>query len=148
MDTKRETQEKQIVSPSIRKHRQQSLWQIWVPLMVLTLIGLAAGILVIIGSGGGGDDVRHLADFSTILIILPILGIAIGALVVLVGLIYIVSLMLKKLPGVSAKVQTISRQVNRVINAVASGSVRPVLKIGQSAAGLTRFFELLAGKRK
>ena len=148
MEEQRKSLEKQIVSPSIKKHRQQSLWQIWVPLLVLALLGLAAGVLVIISSGGGGADVAHLADVSTIMIIMPILGIAIGALVVLVGMIYIVSLMLKKLPEVSVKVQTYSEQVNRVINAGSSGSVKPILWIRESAAGLARFFELLAGKRK
>jgi len=148
METKRESLEKRIVSPSIKKHRQQTLWQIWVPLLVLALIGLAAGILVIISSGGGGADVAHLADVSTIMIIMPILGIAIGALVVLGGMIYIVSYVLKKLPGVGAKVQAISTRVNGLITAASSGSVKPILRIRQSATGLARFFELLAGKRK
>lgn len=148
MEEQRKSLEKRIVSPSIKKHRQQSLWQIWVPLLVLALIGLAAGILVIISSGGGGADITHLADVSTIMIIMPVLGIAIGVLVVLVGMIYIVSIVLKKLPGVGAKVQAISAQVNGLITVASSGSVKPILRIRQSAAGLARFFELLAGKRK
>ena len=148
METKRESLEKRIVSPSIKKHRQQSLWQIWVPLLVLALIGLAAGILVIISSGGGGADVAHLADVSTIMIIVPILGIAIGALVVLGGMIYIVSYVLKKLPGVGAKVQAISTQVNSIITALSGSSVKPIMRMREGAAGLARFFELLAGKRK
>ena len=148
METKRESLEKRIVSPSIKKHRQQTLWQIWVPLLVLALIGLAAGILVIIGSSGGAGDVRHLADVSTIMIIMPILGIAIGALVVLGGMIYIVSYVLKKLPGVGAKVQAISTQVNGIITGLSGVSVKPILRMREGAAGLTRFFELLAGKRK
>jgi len=148
MDANRKSIEKQTLSPSIKRHRQQSLWQIWLPLLVLLLIGLAAGVLVIISSNGGVGDVRHLADVSTIMLIMPILGIAIGALVVLVGMIYVVSLVLKKLPGVSVKVQSISTQVNRVITSGSSSSVKPILWIREGAAGLTRFFELLSGKRK
>ena len=124
------------------------MWQIWVPLLVLALIGLAAGILVIISSSDGGGDVRHLADVSTIMLIMPILGIAIGALIVLGGMIYIVSYLLKTLPGVSEKVQTISTQVNSIITALSVASVKPILRIREGAAGLSRFFELLAGKRK
>ena len=148
METNRQSLEKRILTPSIKRHRQQTLWQIWLPLLVLVLIGLAAGILVIISSNGGGGDVRHLADVSTIMIIMPILGIVIGALVVLVGMIYLVSLVLKKLPGVSEKAQAISTQVNRIITAGSSGSVKPILWIREKAAGLAKFFELLAGKRK
>lgn len=148
METNQKPLEKRIVSTSIKKHRQQSLWQIWVPLLVLALIGLAAGILVIISSNGGGTNVTHLADVSTIMLIMPILGIAIGALVVLVGLIFVVSLALKKLPGIGEKAQAISTQVNMYLTAVSNGSVKPFLRIREVAAGLSRFFELLAGKRK
>jgi len=148
MESNQKPLEKRIVSPTIKKHRQQSLWQIWVPLLVLGLIGLAAGILVIISSGGGGANVRHLADVSTIMIIMPILGIAIGALVMLAGLIFVVSWALNKLPGVGEKTQAISTQVNRVLIIVSNGSVKPVLRIRGGAAGLGRFFELLFGKRK
>jgi hypothetical protein len=148
MESNQKPLEKQLVTPTMKKHRQQSLWQIWVPLLVLVLVGLAAGILVIISSGGGGTNVRHLADVSTIMIIMPILGIAIGALAVLAGMIFVVSWALMKLPGVGEKAQAISTQVNRVLTAVSNGSVKPVLSIRGGAAGLGKFFELLFGKKK
>ena len=93
---------------SYLRHRRQRIWQIRIPVVVGSMLILAAAVIMILPAAGidTGVDVSHGEDASLIWMILPLLFLAVIVTLFLVGLIVLVAKILKTLPQFTWKPYT------------------------------------------
>ena len=121
---------------SQRKHRQEVLWQISLPLMLGILLVLAAGAGVIYaGSSGTGDIVRW-ASISLIWLILPALCMTLIITLLMAALAYGLGRLTGALPGYTKSLQDIFVLIDARVRKAADSAVEPVLRTHGFFAGL------------
>lgn len=82
--------------PFLQNHRKQMFWQILFPIVTFSLLMIILGILPILAER---IQNRLWADVSIIWIIFPLLFFLLLTLILLIGLIYLLSLITGKTPG-------------------------------------------------
>ena len=70
----------------MKRHRRQRLWQIIVPIILISIFILFVGGYFVLG---GGSQTRVWADISIIWIVLPLLAIFLIAFAIIIGMIYL-----------------------------------------------------------
>ena len=133
---------------SLKKHKWQRIWQILVPFLVFCMAGLAVGVLLVIGASRGNASLGHWANFSMILVVLPVMGMALADLLFLCVLIYVVAVILNKVPQASLSVQQIFLQAQHRIALGADGSLKPIMRIHETVAIVTKLYKRLFRKSK
>ena len=124
--------------PSIKRHRQQRLWQIILPIILISLIIFSVGGYFVAIEG---SQTRALADISIIWIILPLLLIFLVTFTVLIGMIYLLYKINRNTPLLTQKIQIIFSLIQQKSLHTADLIVKPVLWINQSQAGIVRLFK-------
>jgi len=126
-------------SASVQTHRRQFLWQILLPMILVTLLALAAGVLIFRMSFSGQGAPRLWADVALIWLLAPMLLFALGLAVVLIALIYALARLFKVLPEYTSRVQQVSFAALAWVNRLSDAVVRPVLWIKQAGAAIGLF---------
>jgi hypothetical protein len=127
------------VSPTVRTHRRQFVWQILVPFVVMALL-LVAGAALILSSGPPRE--RVWADVSIIWLILPLLALALILAVVLVFAIVGLAKLMQIAPRYTSQAQAISFIAAAGARKVANGIVAPYVWFEQAKAALKSIFGL------
>jgi hypothetical protein len=129
------------------EHRREVFWQIILPLLIGVLLLLAALAGIIVSAVQPVSDVRRWADVSLLWLILPSLFFALLCLVALVGMVFLVSLILNKLPPLAAMVQLYFEVAREKVGQVSDRLVEPVIKINGFRAAL-RYIRSLGRRLK
>jgi hypothetical protein len=119
-----------------RRHRQEVLWQISVPLGVGVLLVLLAAAGVIFAGATGRAAVERWASISTIWLILPMLMVALLFIAITAAFAYGVMRLIAVLPGYSRKVQDFFILVETRVKKAADAAVEPSLRVQSMLAGL------------
>ena len=123
--------------PSIKRHHQQRLWQIILPIILVSLIIFSIGVYYVAAEG---SPTQVWADISIIWIILPLLVIFLLVFILLVGMIYLLYKVNRNTPLVTDRIQKIFSLIQQRSLDAADTIVKPVLWINQSQAGIVRLF--------
>lgn len=119
-------------------HRKEVFWQITLPLVIGLLLMVAAIIGVIFAATQPESELRRWADVSIIWLILPALLFTLIGMVILAGLVYAVSAVLKILPRYSViallYLETAREKVSKISNQI----VEPFIKAHSSWAAVSR----------
>jgi len=87
------------------QHRREVFWQITLPFVIGILLVLAAVGAIVFSATQPLTDLGRWADVSLILLILPSLFFALIILVILVGIVYAISMLLRLVPRYARIVQ-------------------------------------------
>jgi hypothetical protein len=120
-----------------RRHRIESWWQIWFPLLLMIAV-LSVGAYLL--ATANTASLANLAQLSTILIIAPLVLIGLLLLVAIGFAVYAVSFLLGWLPPLAFRLQNLTRQVTRATHQAADLVVEPVLFIDSWVGGARRLF--------
>ena len=133
------------------EHRREVFWQITVPLVIGVLLVIAAAVFILISASQPASELRRWADVSLMWLILPSMIFAFMCLVIVVGLVVVVSAILRVIPRYALAVQMYFDTARHKVGQMNDKLVEPVLKINSLGAGL-RFLRQrgrrLLGKRE
>ncbi|OGO26621.1 MAG: hypothetical protein A2136_09065 [Chloroflexi bacterium RBG_16_54_11] len=118
------------------EHRREVFWQITLPLVLGLLLVLAAVEAIFFSALQPVTDVSRWAGVSLMWLILPLLFLALLFLVILVGLIYAISMLLRLIPGYAYKAQFYFTLAQDKLRQISDALVEPVLKIDSLVASL------------
>src|SRR5512135_3436828 len=128
MDTQNEPN--QLRNPKTHlEHKREVFWQITLPLLIGILIILAAVGAIIFSTLQPVTDVQRWADVSLIWLILPSLFFALIFLVLLAGLIFAISFLLRYIPHYALVIQLYLEKIRGKIGQLADLGVEPILRI-------------------
>ena len=126
------------VRPSIRRHKRQFLWQILVPFLVMLALIMTIAVLIV---SAGSSNTRLGADISVIWLIAPFLFLALGAIAILAGLIYLIARLARIIPSYSVRLQSLLFMVDAGSRRITDGIAKPFFWFHQAGAVLRSFFK-------
>jgi hypothetical protein len=129
---------KPVDSPTLRLHKQQIVWQILLPFLLVTLILLTAGIWLVTGAT---SQTRVWSDVSIIWLLVPMLILALAALALFVVLIIGMAKLLQAAPRYTSRAQQIAGQVATGTRKVADGAAKPFVWLEQAKAVIKSIFK-------
>jgi len=130
--------------PTTLRHRQQTVWQIVVPLVVSIVLIIGGVILaVIFTSTPTANQFRVWADISTILLIMPVIILAIAALIVLILMMLGVNWLTNKIPLASTLTLIYFLRAQIKIEQLTQAITKPFIQIESGLSGGKRFFQRL-----
>jgi amino acid transporter len=109
-----------------RIHQREVFWQITIPLILGALIVLGFAAAVSIGST---QEVSRWSEISLIWLIIPVLFVSLLFLVILAGLVYAATWILRNLPPYTRLAQDAVARIGEVVRKGADKTVEPVLRI-------------------
>lgn len=112
-------------------------WQIIIPMIVITLLFVAASIATAMRESG---IVSQWADVSTVWLLIPVLIFAIVNILILGGLIYGLAKLIDITPTGTQKLQGYIRLIGKKIKTLADSAAKPIFKIEGFSASLRRIF--------
>jgi len=119
-----------------RRHRQEVLWQITLPLALGVLLVLAAGAGVVYAAASQTGPVDRWASVSIIWLILPTMVLTFIILVATAGLAYGAIWLIGALPKYTRQIQDIFILIDAQVTKAADASVEPALRAQSIMAGL------------
>ena len=129
-------------SPTIRRHKSQFLWQILVPILLVVLLGLAAGGVTLAVSLADASSARLWADISLIWLLAPALVLALAVAMMLGFAVVGLAKVLQVSPTYTGKAQGIFALVTALIHKAADGLTKPVVWFRQAGAVLRSIFKM------
>ncbi len=127
------------------EHKREVFWQITVPLIIGLLLILAAVGAVVFFTVQPVTEVGRWASVSLIWLILPALFFALLILIVLAGLIYAISFLLRLVPHYTLVVQLFLEQAKSKVAQLLNLGIEPILRINAIWAAIR--FSTERGKR-
>ncbi len=121
-----------IKSPTLRRHQRQFFWQILFPMLLVALIGLAAGGLVTWATFANQGDARLWADISLIWLLAPMLLLALVAAIAAGGLIYGLARLTQATPRLTARLQELADSGAKGLRRIADGTTKPFVWVEQA----------------
>lgn len=123
------------ISLTLKNHRKQSLWQIWLPMLAAALLFIAAMVWLISALiGQGPDGLRGTADAAVVWIVMPWLLWSFLGLALLIGLAVLVVVLRKKVPGAGAEVLAFFHKARQLMRTGSDATAKPVIAIQEWAA--------------
>ncbi len=122
-------------SSTLRNHRRQSLLQIWLPMLLGTLVFFAAMVWLIsslMEPGAGG--LRGSADAAAVWIVLPWLLWSLLGILLLTAMIVLVIVLKKKLPVAGEKVLDYFLKARQMMKTGSDATAKPIIAIQEWAA--------------
>lgn len=119
------------------RFRRESWWQIIFPVLVMTLLSVAAVVLLIVLGGPGGASI--VADYSLILVIIPNLVIGLAAFLLLGGLAYLLTRLVGSIPPYANLAQEGMKQVYRQVDKVTNQIAGAVITVRSVMTGISIF---------
>ncbi|MCS7010745.1 MAG: hypothetical protein N2049_04070 [Anaerolineales bacterium] len=132
-------------TPSLRAHKRQRLWQIWLPMIALTVLILAAALLVTLGGAG---QTRLWSDISLIWLMLPLLAFGLVGLGLSGLAIYGMARLLRATPRLTGKLQFFAGQANVGTRRLSDKAVQPFIWIRAAGAAVRSAWHFLFGHRR
>ncbi len=131
----------QHVHESYKRYRKELIWQIIMPVVLMSLLIVALIVLINIATFNANGDVARWAAISTIWIVMPIM---IGLLIfvaLLVGLVYLMKKLLNITPTYTSLAQDYVYLALGYIKRASEAIVKPVLQLNGILASINAFFE-------
>jgi hypothetical protein len=125
-----------------KRHKSQSMWQIYLPLVIGIIAFLVVGVLVVISQTGGNPEVERWAAIAAIWLILPMLGVGLLALFVQAVMIFLVSRINTHLPDYGRLARFYLYRVTVAIQRLADKIVTPDIKLESNIAGWVKIFSI------
>ena len=135
-------------SLTIKKAKKESLWQVYIPIALFAVLIIIAAVLVALNINQNSTGLRHWADLSTILVILPVMVMSLFLFILLIGLIIAISYLIKALPKAGLRVQGFSAQIFMILSGISDLFTRPVIQLKSVIAMLQGMLLSLIGKSK
>jgi len=123
-------------SPTVQAHKRQLAWQILLPVLLVAILGLVAGVFTV--RAGTGQD-RLLADVVVIWLIAPLLLLGLLLTILLGFVIFGLSRLSRVTPDYTVRVQDLAGRLATGVKKVADTAVRPILWINQTVAAVEHF---------
>jgi hypothetical protein len=127
-----------IDSQTVSAHKRQLAWQILIPFLVVTMLIVAAAVLVVAGTA---STTRIWADVSTIWLIAPMLVFALFFATLLGFLIYAIAKLQQVTPRYTGKVQGYFRLISGWTRQIADGAAKPFVWVQQAGAIFKSIFK-------
>jgi heme/copper-type cytochrome/quinol oxidase subunit 2 len=127
------------VHESYKKHRQEIIWQIILPMALTTILFIALIVLLNIATFRDNADVGRWAALSTIWISIPIIIMAFVFLAVLGGIVYLLMRLLQIAPIYTGKVQDLAHKVEGHARRAADAAVKPIIELNGIGASIQAF---------
>jgi len=128
---------------SLQVHRKESFWQITFPILLASVLLLVFLILVLVFSGGFGDNLTSIGAAAAIFVILPhFLGLLIW-LAILIALAFGINVLKKKLPGHGALILNYLHRIQIGSHQVSNLAAQPSIKIASKVAQLKQIITSL-----
>ena len=128
---------------SLQVHRKESFWQITFPIILASVLLVVFLVLIIIFSGGFGDNLTSFGAAAAIFVILPhLLGLLIW-LAILIALAFGVNALRKILPGNGALLLEFLHRIQIGSHKVSNLAAQPSIKIASKIAQLKQIFTSL-----
>jgi len=125
---------------SYLKHRSQMFTRILLPVIFSAVLIVGAAVWLSVAALKGGGDVSRWGAISAIWVLLPLMFAALVFTLLLAALIYLMSRLLKTLPGYTGRVQEFSYRVEAILRRGLDTSVKPVFAFSQIGAMVKAFF--------
>jgi hypothetical protein len=120
-------------SLSVRAHKNQFIWQILIPMIVIGGLIVAGAVLVVTG---GASRTGVGADISIIWLIAPVLFFALLPLAILIAVIYGMAKLLKAIPHYTGKTQGFFALLSAKSRTLGDGAAKPFVWFQQVGAGI------------
>lgn len=120
-------------------HRQQSLWQIKLPIAISILLVSVSGVMVLVAGFGRGAELSTLSDISVMWLIVPMLILGSMLVLVQIALIYLLFRFLPIIPGNSRKVQDFFVLLSKQVRKISDKSTEPFLRVHSMNASFVAF---------
>jgi hypothetical protein len=121
--------------PRVR-HRNQTLWQIYLPLVVGFAAFLVLGILVVLSQETGNPELSRWAAIATIWLVLPLLAFGVVALLANLLFIFLFSKINSALPDYGRLARFYTYRLSKQIQHLADRLVEPGISFRSGFAGL------------
>lgn len=151
METKQSnTKQETIKHESYLRHRRQSTWQIYLPIIIGSLLILAAAVIVFLPVAGvpTGVDGSQYADAALNWLILPLLFLAVMILIIMVGLIILFAKILQTLPGYSKIGQDYAAVISSTVQYWSGRLVSPIMKLKSRMASFKPIINSLSREQE
>lgn len=125
-----------------RKHNEQFIWQILLPILVAVLLALAIGILSILTAGQEPEMNEKWAQIATILLILPILLLGLILFVMIILSSQQISKFTKFLSQYLVTFSTLVDRAGGIVMNISGKTVQPLVQAKSYQAGIKRLFDL------
>lgn len=130
-------------SESIKRHKRQRFWQIFLPIGFFSLILIAAIVLIIIFGFRDAISFRQLSDTAVIWLIAPALLFALVTVLILGGMIYLIAKLKGALPMYTGMVQHYFGLVPEYARKWSDKAVSPILALESASARIKTFSSVL-----
>ena len=128
----------QPVHESYLKHRRELVWQIILPVALMSILIVALIVLINIATFNQGGDVARWAAISTIWIVIPIMLAGLVLVAVLIALVYGLKRLLEITPTYTGLAQDYVHLAAGYVRRAADMIVRPVLFLDSIGASFRR----------
>jgi hypothetical protein len=131
---------------TLAAHRNQTIWQIWLPLGLTVAVILALIVGVILSAAAPTPDVTtlsHWSDVSLIVLVLPVIVGSFFVMIIASGLVYLLARLLKLLPPYTQLGQAYVHYASALIASWCDRVVAPIIRLRGYWAGIQAGFETL-----
>jgi len=144
------TKQEPIKHESYLRHRRQSTWQIILPIVIGSLLVLAAAVVVFLPVAGvaTGVDSSQYADAAMNWLILPLLFLAVLIVIIMVGLIILFAKILKTLPGYTKIGQDYAALISSTVQYWSRRLVSPMIKLKSRLARIKPIIKILSREQE
>jgi hypothetical protein len=126
------------IHQSYKRHRQQLMSQIILPMVLAGLVFIALIVLIIMSTFGGNGDVARWAAISTMWLASHVFVLEFVFLVLLVGMIYLLGRLLGITPIYTGKAQDFIHKLAIRIRLLADKLVKPIIFVDSVGASINR----------
>lgn len=120
-------------------HRQQSLWQIKLPIAISILLVSVSALMILVAGFGRGAELSTLSDISVMWLIVPMLILGSMLVLVQIALIYLLFRFLPIIPGNSRRVQDFFVLLSKQVRKISDMSTEPFLRVHSMNASFEAF---------
>jgi len=120
------------------EHKREVFWQITLPLVIGILLLLAGVAAIIFSATQPVTDLGRWADVSLMWMILPSLFFALIMLIILIGLVYAISQLLKVVPRYARIIQLFFEQGKGKVSRLTDLVTNPILRLHSILAAARR----------
>lgn len=124
-------------SPTIHSYKRQRVWQILIPMLVMTALITTAAVMTVTG---GTPRTQVWADVSIIWLIIPLMACTLLFLTILIAIIFGISRLTHVTPRYAARAQNLAAQGSTISRKIADGLTKPFFWLQQVGAVIKSFF--------
>ena len=126
----------------VKIHRRQLFTSIYLPLGIVGLIIIGAGVLLILGSRDGSGQVQSWSSISMIIMILPFIILSIVVIAFLVLAVFLLAKANQKIPPRLHSLRTKTIQFSAKSQNAISKTAIPFIKIQSILSGMRAFLQI------